>query len=80
MVRSRGSKDELSLSARILRLQDEWDEISRHESEITLSAAQRAELDRRLAAYRENPKLVLTWSEVRASLVKRPKKRRRDSD
>ena len=55
----------LNISERILLVEEIWDGIARGGAEgISLSAAQRAELDRRLDSYRECPEAGRSWHEV----------------
>ena len=61
-------EDELSTSERILRLQDEWDQIAAFPDEVELTPAQLEELRRRLADHRLNPRRYKTWGELRAEL------------
>ncbi len=62
---------QLSISERILLVEDVWDSIAEVPDELTLSAEQKAELDRRLEAYRKNPDLGSPWQEVKHRLLKR---------
>jgi putative addiction module component (TIGR02574 family) len=39
---------------------------------VSLTDAQRAELDYRMARHQENPSDVIPWQQVRAGLVKKP--------
>ena len=45
-----------------------WDEIAQSGWQPQLTDAQKAELDRRLAAHEADPSNVLTWDQVVASL------------
>ena len=58
----------LSTSEKILRLQDEWDEIAAHPEDIELTPEQIAELERRLEDHRKNPRRYKSWEQVRAEL------------
>lgn len=52
-----------------LRLVEEvWDSIADTPEEVTLSEAHRQDLQRRLDAYRDNPKAGSPWEEVEARL------------
>jgi putative addiction module component (TIGR02574 family) len=55
----------LSVDERIQLAQDIWDSIAAVPEAISLTDAQRAELDRRLAAYEENPDEGIPWDEFR---------------
>lgn len=61
-------EDRLSTAERILRLQDEWDEIAAQPEDVELTPAQRTELRRRLADHRLHPRRCKTWGELRAEL------------
>jgi putative addiction module component (TIGR02574 family) len=39
---------------------------------LTLTDAQRAELDHRIAQHEQNPSDVISWEQVRAGLFKKP--------
>jgi putative addiction module component (TIGR02574 family) len=55
----------LSVSERILLVEDIWDSIAEAPEEISLSEAQEHELDARLDAYRRNPTAGSPWAMVR---------------
>jgi putative addiction module component (TIGR02574 family) len=63
-----GPYEELSVAERIELLQQLWDEIAESPDEIELTAAQRAELDRRLEDYHRDPEAGISWEALRASL------------
>ena len=56
---------QLSITERIQLVEDIWDSISTAPESLPLTEAQRLELDRRSAAYREDPATVVPWSEAR---------------
>lgn len=58
----------LSVAERIQLAQDIWDSIAAVPEAISLTDAQRAELDRRLSAYEENPDEGIPWDEFRKQL------------
>lgn len=58
----------LSVAERIQLAQDIWDSIAAVPEAIPLTDAQRAELDRRLSAYEENPDEGIPWDEFRKQL------------
>jgi putative addiction module component (TIGR02574 family) len=60
--------DQLSIPERILLVEEIWDSIAATPEEVPLSNAQRAELDRRLAAYEADPQTGSSWEEVNARL------------
>ena len=62
---------ELPISERIQLVEDIWDSIAEETPvSLHLSAADRAELQRRLAAHKVDPSSSIPWEEVRASLFK----------
>jgi len=58
----------LTISERIQLVEDLWDSVSDAPEVLELSPSQRAELDRRLAAHREDPGAAIPWSELRREL------------
>jgi putative addiction module component (TIGR02574 family) len=60
---------ELSPAERILLVEEIWDSIASVPDSVELSEAQRAELDRRLAAYRANPAAGDPWDVVKARIM-----------
>lgn len=56
---------QLSIDERIQLAQDIWDSIAAVPEAISLTEDQREELDRRLAAYEENPDEGIPWEEFR---------------
>jgi len=54
----------LSVSERILLVEDIWDSIAEIPEEVPLSTAQKQELDLRLDAYHQNPNAGSPWSAV----------------
>lgn len=55
----------LSVSERILLVEDIWDSIAEAPDEISLTKAQEQELDARLDAYHKNPTEGSPWAMVR---------------
>ena len=60
--------DQLSTSERLQLVQDLWDSIAADPESVLVTEAQKEELDRRLAAYRQEKDPGATWSEVRERL------------
>ena len=58
----------LSVPERIELVEAIWDSIAESPESLPVTAAQKQELDRRLAEYRKNPQAGRTWEEVRDSL------------
>jgi putative addiction module component (TIGR02574 family) len=62
---------DLPISERIQLVEDIWDSIAEETPvSLQLSAADRAELQRRIAAHQADPSSSIPWEEVRASLFK----------
>jgi len=60
--------DDLSVSEKILRVQDLWDDIARSPHEVALTPVQREEAERRLLEHESNPGDYLSWDEVKRRL------------
>lgn len=60
--------DQMTLSERILFVQDLWDRIAPEVAEQPLTAEQARELDRRLADYREHPETSVSWEVAREQM------------
>jgi putative addiction module component (TIGR02574 family) len=60
---------ELPVAERLELVGDIWDSIAQVPERLELTAAQRAELDRRLEAYRRDPAAGSPWSEVKARIL-----------
>ena len=59
---------ELSIAERIQLAEDLWDSILDSQDELSLSEAQKQELDRRLEQYQRDPTAGSTWEEVKQRL------------
>ncbi|MCC5635921.1 addiction module protein [Nostoc sp. CHAB 5844] len=59
---------ELSISERIQLAEDLWDSILTDSNAVTLSEAQKQELDRRLEIHRQNPTQGSSWEQVKHRL------------
>ena len=60
----------LPVSERLQLVEDLWDSIAEVPEAIELSEDQRTELDRRLAAYHEDPETGSPWNEVKERILK----------
>ena len=70
----------LSIAERLQLVEDVWDSIATEQPDaaaLPLTAAERAELDRRLDAHANDPAAAVPWTEVRAALRRPPKRRAR---
>jgi putative addiction module component (TIGR02574 family) len=63
---------ELSAAERILLVEDIWDSIAAVPDSVSLSDAQRRELDSRLAAYRRDRRAGSPWEKVRDRIRRFP--------
>lgn len=65
---------QLSVAERLELVEELWDSIAadaeRDDRVLPLSDEQRAELDRRIAAHREDPSRVVPWEQVREELLR----------
>ncbi|MBN2423426.1 MAG: addiction module protein [Calditrichaceae bacterium] len=55
----------LSISERILIVEDIWDSIAFSNEQLPITDEQKSDLDQRLADYKENPDDGDSWSEVK---------------
>ena len=62
----------LSVSERILLVEDIWDSIADVPEKVSLRAAQTQELELRLDAYHRNPDEGSSWATVRERIRSRP--------
>jgi len=60
----------LSISDRILLVEEIWDTIANENQAFELTEGQRKELDRRLASVKANPGQGRTWEEIKAEFMK----------
>jgi putative addiction module component (TIGR02574 family) len=67
MLKSLGLEN-APLEVRLQLMEELWESIAREPEAITLTAAQKAELDRRVEEYERSPKAAKEWTEVFARL------------
>lgn len=60
---------QLSVAERIQLVEDIWDSIALKPDDISLTEAERQELDRRLLAYEENPNEGVSWNDLKKRLI-----------
>lgn len=60
---------QLAISERILLVEEIWNSITEDNECFDLTAAQKEELDRRLASFRADPSQGRTWEEIKAGLL-----------
>lgn len=58
----------LSLAERLLLVEEIWESIVEGTDACELTDEQQQELDRRIAAHKDNPKAGSTWDEVKARI------------
>lgn len=58
----------LSVAERIQFVEDVWDSIAAVPQSVTLTDAQKDELEQRLEAYHKNPESGSPWEEVKAKI------------
>jgi len=63
--------DQMTTAERILYVQDLWDRIAVDAGHEPLTPSQKAELDRRLADYREHPETSIPWEVAREQMRRR---------
>jgi putative addiction module component (TIGR02574 family) len=59
---------QLSVAERIILVEQIWDSIAAEQATVPLTAAQEAELDRRLEVHRKSPHEGASWEEVKARI------------
>ena len=60
---------DLSIEERIVLVEEIWDSIVAEEEMPELTEEQKAELDRRLESYREDPNESVSWETVKTRLL-----------
>ena len=63
--------DDMTPEQRLRYVQSLWDRIAENPEDVPVTDAQRAELDRRLAAHRADPDAAIPWDSVKADLLQR---------
>ena len=62
--------DKLPAAERIVLLQDIWDSLVDEEAVPEVTEAQKRDLDRRLARLDAHPENVLTWEQIKESILR----------
>jgi putative addiction module component (TIGR02574 family) len=60
--------DRLPAEDRLALAEELWDSVAAHPESVPITEAQRQDLQRRLEAFRDNPKAGSPWEEVKARL------------
>jgi putative addiction module component (TIGR02574 family) len=63
--------EQLSVAERIQLVEDLWDSLAMTPEVVSVTQAQRDELDRRLLAHHENPSEGASWAQVKAGIKQR---------
>ena len=63
--------DRLSPEDRALLVQEIMDSIAAEQEQVRLTGAERAELERRIAAHRADPADVIPWEQIKADALGR---------
>lgn len=66
----RNQIEDLSAAEKVELLDAVWESLEA--DALSLTEAQRAELDSRIARHEQNPSDVVPWEQVRAGLLKKP--------
>jgi len=64
--------EHLSVEDRLRLVEELWDSIAATPDDVPVTEAQQQDLQRRLDAYRDNPKAGSPWEEVKARLRSKP--------
>lgn len=67
----RHDDEERSLSEKIRRVQDLWDDIARNPGKVKLTPGQLEEVERRLRRHEESPGNYSSWEDVKSRLEDR---------
>lgn len=59
---------ELSVAERVQIVEDIWDSIGDTPEELLVSEAEKAELDKRLESYKQNPSEGIEWETLKRNL------------
>ena len=58
----------LDISERIILVEEIWDSIAEEQENLALSEYEKKILDKRLASLKENPKKLISWSEIKSKI------------
>ena len=61
----------LPLPEKILMVEDSWDSIAKDNADLPVLEWQKKELSRRKRSFRKNPASVMTWQQVKKSILER---------
>lgn len=63
--------NDLSLSEKILLVEEIWDDIAKENEGFELTQSQKSELDRRINSFTDNPNQGRSWDEIKSEFLKR---------
>ena len=66
--------ERLGIEERLTLVEELWDSIAADSRAVPLTAAQRTELDRRIAEHEAKPNDVVPWEEIKTSITEHLKK------
>lgn len=66
--------DRLEAQDRLALVEEIWDSLAADLEKLPLTQAQKQEVDRRLAAHRNNPSAAIPWEQVEAEALARLRK------
>lgn len=61
----------MTAAEKLLLVSELWDDLAAHPTEVPVSREQITELDRRVAAYRQDPSKVTTWEAIQQRILGR---------
>jgi putative addiction module component (TIGR02574 family) len=61
--------DRLPLQEKIILVEDLWDSIARNNADLPVLDWQKQELARRKQSFRKTPRSVMTWQQVKKSIL-----------
>ena len=59
----------LTAAEKLLLVSELWDDLAAHPAEVPVSREQIAELERRMADYRQNPSQVTSWEAIQQRIL-----------
>ena len=59
----------LTPAEKLLLVSELWDDLAAHPAEVPVSREQIAELERRMADYRQNPSQVTSWEAIQQRIL-----------
>jgi putative addiction module component (TIGR02574 family) len=63
--------DKMTSDEKIALIEEIWYSLEEEQQQAPITEAQKAELDRRLAAHQENPAAAIPWEQIKADALAR---------